>query len=337
MNKPDMFADPEGWEQDLVRRLTNKMASDSNRDQSTAEGRIPDMVLNTEEEVFWDTFADSRDAPHAYANANYNGPNGGTGDDIIAEMSRMEGIDGEPLSDEEGFERAMQGDDAVEGYVGDRPLQYQHELEVDAENRQLREQLAEAERQRQAVINQYDPYVQAQHQTQQQEFMDRHGLVALDDGKANALFGYMSQLEQNRDQLNRDRINSSMARAHEQYGRDFEAQYTALQQMDPSNPLSGAIMQSVLNSPDPGRSLMELHQNDVVATLGTGRYTNPPPFARTREAQRGPVRVDRAARDEDDFDSGYGHQQVEEDVFNSALKDRPTRGYVHRGRRWERE
>jgi len=63
MNKPDMFADPEGWEADLVRRLTGSMAADADRQQATAEGRIPDMVRDTEEEVFWDSFGDSRVAP----------------------------------------------------------------------------------------------------------------------------------------------------------------------------------------------------------------------------------------------------------------------------------
>jgi hypothetical protein len=32
MTKPDMFADPEGWEADLVRRLTYKMAADADND-----------------------------------------------------------------------------------------------------------------------------------------------------------------------------------------------------------------------------------------------------------------------------------------------------------------
>jgi hypothetical protein len=66
-------------------------------------------------------------------------------------------------------------------------------------------------------------------------------------------------------------------------------------------------------------------------------HTNPPPFARTKEAQRGPVRVDRVARDDGEFDSGYGHQQVEEDIFTSAMSNKPSRGYVNRGRGWEQE
>ena len=121
MPKPDMFADPEGWEQDLMRRLTGSMAADADRQQGIAEGRINDMVADTEAEVFWDSFPDSKAAPHAYANSRL------TGDDIIRDMSQMEGIDGEPLSDMEQLATAMQGHDAIDGYIGDRPLQHQHD------------------------------------------------------------------------------------------------------------------------------------------------------------------------------------------------------------------
>lgn len=317
-NKPDMFADPAAWEADLVRRLTGTMAADANRQQAYSEGKISEMEADTESEIFDDTMGIQKDeAPFD-----------------IDEMSQVEGWDG-PVSNQELMASAIQGETG--DYIGDRPLQHQHELDVDQENKVLRDQLAQSERARQETINRLDPYVREQRQTAQQEFMYEHGLVSVDDSKANALFGYMNQLEQSRDQSNRDRINSSMARAHEEYGRDFDATYTSLQQMDPNNPLTGQIMQSVLNSPDPGQSLMALHGNDVVASLGTGRYTNPPPFARTREAQRGPVRVDRVARDDGEFDSGYGNADVEESIFDSAMKDGPKRGYVNRGRGWEQE
>jgi len=55
---------------------------------------------------------------------------------------------------------------------------------------------------------------------------------------------------------------------------------------------------------------MQLHGNDLAASLGVGRYVEPP-FARTRE-MRGPVRVDRVHRNQDDTYSGYGDADVEE-------------------------
>ncbi len=91
-NKPDIFADPDAWESDLVRRLSGAMAAGADRAQAVAEGRAQDAIGDTESEIFWDSFPDSRAAPHAYVNNS-------DGDDIIAEMSQMEGLDGEPLSD----------------------------------------------------------------------------------------------------------------------------------------------------------------------------------------------------------------------------------------------
>ena len=327
-NKPDIFADPDAWESDLVRRLSGAMAAGADRAQAVAEGRAQDAIGDTESEIFWDSFPDSRDAPHAYVNNS-------DGDEIIAEMSQMEGIDGEPLSDAEGLARAMQGDDAVDGYIGDRPLEHERQLTVDNENAVLREQLALSERARQETINRYDPQRQDEHELNRAQFLDQHGLFAMDNQKADALFAQVTALQQNNQQLQNQRGNESLNEAHAKYGHDFEAAYTSLQQADPRSPLTQALYDHVRNASDPGEAIMQLHGNDLVASLGTGRYVEPP-FARTR-IPRGPVRVDRVARDEDDFDSGYGHQQVEEDVFNSAMKDKPTRGYVNRGRGWERE
>jgi hypothetical protein len=330
-NKPDMFADPDGYTEWVIQAAANKMAADADRQQGIAEGRINDMVADTEAEVFWDSFPDSKAAPHAYANRN-----GETGDDLINEMSRMEGIDGEPLSDEEQMATAMQGHDAIDGYIGDRPLQHQHELDVDQENRVLRDQLAQSERARQETINRYDPQRQDEHELSRAQFLDQHGLFAMANAKADALFAGVTALQQSNQQLQNQRGNESLNEAHAKYGHDFEAAYTSLQQANPRSPLTQALYDHVRNSPDPGEAIMQLHGNDLVASLGVGRYVEPP-FARTREIPRGPVRVDRVSRNEDDFDSGYGHQQVEEDVFNSAMKDKPTRGYVNRGRGWQPE
>ena len=200
----------------------------------------------------------------------------------------------------------------------------------------LREQLALSERARQETINRYDPQRQDEHELNRAQFLEQNGLFAMDNQKADALFAQVTALQQNNQQLQNQRGNESLNEAHAKYGHDFEAAYTSLQQADPRNPLTRALYDHVRNSPDPGEAIMQLHGNDLVASLGIGRYVEPP-FARTREIPRGPVRVDRVARDESDFDSGYGHQQVEEDVFNSAMKDKPTRGYVNRGRGWERE
>jgi hypothetical protein len=326
-NKPDLFADPDAWEADLVRRLSGAMAAGADRQQAVAEGRAQDAIGDTEKEVFWDSFADSRAAPHAYVNNS-------EGDDLIDEMSQVEGWDG-TVSDQELMASAIQGNDAVEGYIGDRPLEHQRELSVDNENAVLREQLALSERARQETINRYDPQRQDEHELNRAQFLEQNGLFAMDNQKADSLFAQVTALQQSIQQLQNQRGNESLNEAHAKYGHDFEAAYTSLQQANPRSPLTQALYDHVRNSPDPGEAIMQLHGNDLVASLGVGRYVEPP-FARTR-IPRGPVRVDRVSRDEGDFESGYGHQQVEEDVFNSAMSNKPTRGYVNRGRGWERE
>ena len=45
---PDMFADPAGWEDALVRRLTSKMAHDADVDEEQIQGAID----GTEKEIF---------------------------------------------------------------------------------------------------------------------------------------------------------------------------------------------------------------------------------------------------------------------------------------------
>ena len=209
-------------------------------------------------------------------------------------------------------------------------------MTVDNENAVLRELLALAERSRQETINRYDPQRQDKHELNRAQFLEQNGLFAMDNQKADALFAGVTALQQANQQLQNQRGNESLNEAHAKYGHDFEAAYTSLQQADPRSPLTRALYDHVRNSPDPGEAIMQLHGNDLVASLGTGRYVEPP-FARTREIPRGPVRVDRVARDEDDYNSGYGNADVEESIFDSAMSNKPKRGYVNRGRGWERE
>jgi hypothetical protein len=296
----------EEWEEDLVRRLTNRMRIDADRQQGVSEGRIRDAHQDTEREIFGYGSNSEADIDHNMR-------------DIVEHFSQVESWDGEPLSDHEGLVRAMQGDEAVDGYIGDRPLLHQYELDVDRENQQLREQLAAAERARQETDNRYNPDRQLERDVARHEFMEKNGLFAVDPEKADALFANVTALQQGYNGLVNQRGNDSMERARQQYGRDFETAYTSLQQMDPSAPLTQAIHAHIRNSPDPGEAVMQLHGNDLVASLGTGRYVEPP-FARSREVGRGPVRVNRVSRDEDSpFNSGYGDGDVEQAVFDSVF------------------
>jgi hypothetical protein len=304
--KPDMFADPEGWEDHLVRRLTNAMRDSADHQQNVSEGRVRDMVEDTEREIFGYGSNSEADINHDMR-------------DIVEHFSQVESWDGEPLSDQEGLVRAMQGDEAVDGYIGDRPLLHQYELDVDRENQQLREQLASSERARQQTETRYNPERQVERDAQRDEFLEANGLFSVDPAKADALFANVTALQNGYNGLVSQRGNDSMNRAHQTYGRDFETAYTSLQQMDPNAPLTQAIHNHIRTSADPGAAVTQLHGSDIVASLGTGRYVEPP-FARWREVGRGPVRVDRISRDEDSpFSSGYGNPDVEEAIFDSAF------------------
>jgi hypothetical protein len=305
-NKPDMFADPEGWEDHLVRRLTNAMRDSADRQQDVSEDRIRDMVEDTEREIFGYGSGSEADINHDMR-------------DIVEHFSQMEGWDGDPLSDQEGLARAMQGDEAVNNYIGDRPLLHAHELEVEQQNQELRTQLERVQQEKQEVLNRYDPALQYERDVARDRFLEANGLLAADPDKGDALFNGVTALQNGYNAAVNKNGNDSMARAHQQYGRDFETAYTSLMQMDPSSPLTQAIHAHVRNSADPGRTVLELHGNDLVASLGTGRYVDAP-FARSREVGRGPVRVDRVARDEDSpFSSGYGNPDVEEAIFDSVF------------------
>jgi hypothetical protein len=300
-NKPDMFADPEGWESHLIERLTRTMAADADNEQARGERTIGDMVANTEREVF-----------HEGAFPENEGPYEGTVD--MDGLSQMEGWDGLPLSDAEGLARAIQGDE-VDGYIGDRPLQHQHELSVDQENALLRQQLQNEKRARQETINRLDPYAQEQRKAAQEQFYEQNGMFAYEQDKANALFG---RVEQRATELNNNRINESLTRAHQEYGDEFTKTFDQLRTLNPQDPLARQIAQSILGSDDPGTALMEYHGSPL---LSRGR-TSSPPFAPGRGgvARSRPARQAQGWPDDGDqnHNSGYGNESVEDAIFSSA-------------------
>src|SRR5262245_17801019 len=199
----------------------------------SSERERREMVDLTDREILYAAF--DQDAPDYEADASH---------DIIEEMSQTEGLDGEPLSDEEQL--AQLTGDVPEGYVGDRPLQYQHELAVDQENAQLRQQLEQERAAHQETLRRFDPERAQQRDLERAEFMDDHGLVSGDDAKAHALCGAMNEIEQQRNALASDRVNASLARAHQEYGEQFMDTYTALTQM--RGPMAQQVVGHILTS-----------------------------------------------------------------------------------------
>jgi hypothetical protein len=307
MNKPDMFADPEAWEADLIHRLTGNMARQADEQQSA--DKLSGMYDSTEREVFWDTFATGDQDVDA---GPYEGGHG-----LLTEASQIDGWDGLPVSDAEGLARAMQGDE-VDGYIGDRPLQHQHELEVDQQNQHLRQQVEAERAARQATEAKYSPQIQAQQQEALDAFSDQNGFVITDMDRARPFLQRVVTTEQSVNALVTANGEESMQRARHEYDRDFDDTYLSLQQMDQRQPRAREIMQQIKGSRDPGLALMNYHGSDEVAALGVGNYVSPP-FAPGR-AVRG--RVDRVHVDEDNqFNSGYGDADTEAAVLNSAFED----------------
>jgi hypothetical protein len=308
-NRPDQFADPDGYTDWILRTVTNRMRADADYQQGVSEGRIQDAYRDSEREIFGYGSNSEADINHDMR-------------DLVEYHSQVESIDGSPLSDEEQMASLFGGGTDDPNYLGDRPVQHQYELEAEREKQELRDQLAASERARQQTENRYNPDLQLERDVARHEFMEKNGLFAVDLEKADALFANVTALQNGYNGLVSKHGNESMDRAHQQYGRDFETAYTSLQQMDPNAPLTQAIHGHIRNSADPGETVMQLHGSDLVASLGTGRYVEPP-FARSREVGRGPVRVDRVSRDEDSpFNSGYGDASVEEAVFDSVFDKR---------------
>ena len=189
-------------------------------------------------------------------------------DELIAENSQVEGFDGEHVSDAEGMARAIQGDDATPGYIGDRPLQYQHELAVDAENQRLRQELDAARNQTGQMRAQYDPQFRAQQELNRAQFLDQHGLVAVDENRANAFLQQAAGLEQQQMQQHKQRIESSEARAIEEYGqRAYDEAISAFRDIE-HTPVAQNIKQLVFNSPHPmAKTLMAMMQDEGINSL----------------------------------------------------------------------
>ena len=245
-------------------------------------------------------------------------------DQIIEENSQVEGFDGEHVSDQEGMARAIQGDDATPGYIGDRPLQYQHELEVDAENQRLRQELAAAHNQTGQMRAQYDPQFRAQQELNRAQFLDQHGLVAVDEGRANAFLQQQAGLEQQQMQQHKQRIESSEARAIEEYGqRAYDEALSAFRDIE-HTPVAQNIKQLVFNSPHPAKTMMAMMQDEGINSLRPDSGWQPP-FYQTRGRQQNyrPAR-DSTPRGQDrwpsDPDEPPDADNVEQEIFGAAWK-----------------
>jgi hypothetical protein len=259
------------------------------------------MVADTEKEIFHEGIGEQEPDDH--------------GQQMVDDLSQVEGFDGNDLPIEEIAHRNIYGDTPTNF---DRPIEMQDQLALKQENDALRAQLD-------AVSGAYNQYVAAPQQEAQraqyreqvrQHLSDRYGMFdSYDDAKLDQFINDHAAATQHAGALQVNRIEASMSHAHAKYGRDFEDAYHDLTSMDPNNPLARHIVHHVVGSADPGEKLLELHGNSLVQSLGP---STPPPFM---PFSARPARTMRPPRPSDAMDAGWGNRETEEDVFNSAFDD----------------
>jgi hypothetical protein len=230
-------------------------------------------------------------------------------DDRTPEM--VEGWDG-ALSDEEIAHRNIYGDHNGET-VTDRPLELAEELsykhiadQKDAELAQLREHIAQLE-------------TLADPGAQQRAAQAREDMIANMIANPEQTLAYIGELQQRVQQQGENRVNASMTAAHREHGRDFEAAYRDLTSLDPQSPLARATVQEIINSPDPGRALLQWHGG----SRSGGRM--PPFMAGSRGRGVNPPSLNTATRggrsrepDLADMDGGWGNEAIEDDIMRYA-------------------
>jgi len=257
---------------------------------------IRDAVAYTEREIFAEAFdLEPSDLPGAPTEEGL--------EDNSLELA--EGWDGEPLGEEEIAFRNLYGDGDGE-ILTDRPVQLAYEQEAQNEITQ-RDQLIEQLTEVNAELEQLADPDRQRRERQQWEDRALNAMTNIDGTLAHIDVQAQRITEQEH-----ARINSSMRAAHEQNGRDFEEAYQSLTSLPKDDPLARQIVQSIVNSPDPGRATMAFH-------FGNTGASRPPPFMGGRRGLPSGSST-RSARESDWPVSDYGNEDYEDDIFQSAFR-----------------
>jgi hypothetical protein len=124
----------------------------------------------------------------------------------------------------------------------------------------------------------------------------------------------------NIDQFHADRVNSSMKYAHDRHGPEFEAAYNDIAHgLDPRSPQHQQLVRDILNSPDPGLTLMGAANlahaaNANALHYGSSRGANPV-FAPGLMPRREPL------RNSEGLPPRSREEAQEIDVFNDVFRD----------------
>jgi hypothetical protein len=197
-------------------------------------------VLNTEIEILADALDQE---PEEFE--NYVGD-----EDDGTDLEQTEGWDGKPLGDEEQWETNIEGH-LDTGF--DRPIALREGQAYEDALRQRDEQIAVLRQQNTAQAMALDPgYQQRAYQAREDAIM---GVITNPEQALAERAAMANRIHQ----LESDRVNASLRAAHEERGQDFSRAYQQMTSMDPSHPAARTLVQTIWNSPDPGRALMEIY------------------------------------------------------------------------------
>jgi hypothetical protein len=228
---------------------------------------------------------------------------------IEDENSGIEGWDGEPVS---LTEFAASTPESVGNGI-DRPLEHQRQVDVDAENQALREENARLRNDQQTTVDLYNPEIGSQRRTARDQFLDQHGLLVLDDAKADALFMQMAGTQAREQQLRDNWVRDSIDAQRSEWGdRAVDTAIAAFGRLDQNSPMARAIDQHVYGSADPGETFMALvHNSDAVASMGRGPWR-----VQSHAPSRCPSRPSSFSASQND-DAGFGDSEIEMSIADA--------------------
>ena len=282
---------------------------------------IREAWLNSDIEAMAEALADESPEDNLSAYPNYITADDGNYD----HLDQVEGWDGEPLSDAEQWEAAINGP-LDSGF--DRPLQLAEDMELadaldarDAEIASLRQINAE-------LAHRADPMARQRAQQAREEAL--YDIIANPEQAANAIVG----LQERNNEMAASRVNASMHAAHARYGHEFARAYQNLTGTNPNHPAARALVQSIYNAQDPGQALMEWHQSTggrpIPVAVGGGARTGRrlPPSLSSGErssAYRGRRAPERSSSSPSswpvgaDAEAADGNAAQERDIMEYAL------------------
>jgi hypothetical protein len=237
---------------------------------------------------------------------------------FLDQNSQVESWDGDSLPDHEQQYQAIHG---FNENNFDRSIAMSEQMELQRENAELRKQYDAI---MQLYQNDYErpqrEQAFEQYKERTREEMARYDLfhAGADDSGLHRFIAERDALIQQNQALQADRVNRSLDRAHQAYGKDFDDAFRDVTSMRHDSPLAREIVRNIWSSEDPGAAVMQHHENSLVQSLGR---TPPPFYAGDRvpleRAPRG------SARRGGDWDSaaGAGDREIEADVFNAAVWD----------------